>query len=83
MNPSQIPKLKKIETFGKTEIEQHRLWLEEQLEWNEKLKENAENTLGFLLDRFDYLFEEKKKMIAEIEKIQREIKKLKDILCEH
>jgi len=54
--------------------------LKEQLTWNEKLKQNAETSLEFLMEKFTYLFEYKKMFIREIEKTDEEIKRLKKIL---
>lgn len=60
--------------------EEHRRYLEEKLLRETELKQNAETSLQFLIDKFTYLFDYKKRMISEIEEREKEIKELTNIL---
>ena len=74
-------KLKKIETYGsKEEIKAYKEWLMSQLKREETMEYNAEESLRFIMNKFKFLFDIKKKLIAEIEKRNNEIIKLKNIL---
>ena len=63
------------------ELREHRIWLEQNLKRAEELRLNAEKSLDFMIKNFVYLFEEKRKLISEIEHQDDEIKRLKKILC--
>lgn len=58
------------------DIENHKIYLKSELDRSKELKYNAERTLEFLMEKFRYLFDVKKKMIREIEINSKKIKEM-------